>query len=199
MLGIALRPRPRHVGRAARAELTELAGRLTFTWSALNPPIEREWSESPVMVLHGPEPWLLGPAERDPLRGRLGTNVLPRAARTRLEEIEGLGVPFRRVAFAHELDPVGPVEPFLPALQLGPHTCGDELARTLVGEVPAHPGVVDLLATLDWAARGPRPTRDPLRTAGRPQLSRIVFGVIAPTPPRDGQLCLWFPLTAWRW
>jgi hypothetical protein len=30
-------------------------------------------------------------------------------------------------------------------------------------------------------------------------LDPIIFGVIAPTPPQHGQLCLWYPLTAWRW
>jgi hypothetical protein len=30
-------------------------------------------------------------------------------------------------------------------------------------------------------------------------LDPIIFGVIAPTPPRHGQLCLWYPLVAWRW
>lgn len=199
MLGIGMRRRPPHTDRTARSELSQLAERLTFTWSALRKPAEHEWTENPVLVLQGSVPWLMGPVERDPLRGRLGASVLPRAAQTQLEEIEGLRVPFQRIAFAHELSPVGPVEPFLLALQAGPHTCTDELARSLGGDVPAHPGVSGLVAMWDWAARGPLPTNGPPPTVASPLLSRIIFGVIAPTTPRDGQLCLWFPLTAWRW
>ena len=29
-------------------------------------------------------------------------------------------------------------------------------------------------------------------------LDPIIFGVIAPTPPRPAK-CLWYPLVAWRW
>ena len=200
MLGIGMRLRPRHTGRAARAELAQLAERLTFTWPGLRPPTEYEWSDKPVLVLQGSEPWLLGPAERDPLRGRFGTSVLPRAARTKLQEVEGLGVPFQRIAFAHELSPIGPVEPLLPALQFGPYTCSEESARALAGRVPPHPRAQSLVAMLGWAARGPRPLNDSTPTASPPKLGRIIFGVVAPTPSlRDGQLCLWFPLAAWRW
>ena len=30
-------------------------------------------------------------------------------------------------------------------------------------------------------------------------LDPIIFGVIAPTAPRHGEPCLWYPLVAWRW
>lgn len=199
MQGVASRSRPPHTDRGTRNELTQLAAHLGFTWSALRTPTVNEWSDDLVLVLDEAVPWLMGPVERDPLHGRFGTTVLPRAARIQLNQIEGLRVPFQRLAFAHELNPVGPVEPFLPALRTGPHTCTPEMARDLVGDVPAHPGVSGVVAMLDWFARGLRPATDPNSGAAQRRLSRIIFGVIAPTWPRDGQLCLWFPLTAWRW
>jgi len=30
-------------------------------------------------------------------------------------------------------------------------------------------------------------------------LDPIIFGIIATTPPRQGQPCLWYPLAAWSW
>ena len=198
MEGVGLRSRPPHTDRVTHAELMQLAAEFSFTWPSLHSPVVDEWSEDLVLVLDGSVPWMMGPAERDPLQGRFGTNVLPRAARIRLAEVDGLRVPFQHAAFAHELDPVGPVEPFLPTLRTGRHSCTPDVARTLVGDVPAHPWVSSVLAMLDWAARGPRTTKAPPRT-GRPGLSRIIFGVTALTPLQDGHLCLWFPLTAWRW
>jgi hypothetical protein len=32
-----------------------------------------------------------------------------------------------------------------------------------------------------------------------PILDPIIFRIIAPTPLRHGQPCLWYPLAAWRW
>jgi hypothetical protein len=200
MEGVRLRSRPLHADRATRDGLMELAADLTFGRSDLCSPIVEEWSEDLVLVLddHGVS-WLRGPVERDPLQGRRGTSVLPRAAQIRLREIERLRMPFQRVAFAHELDPMGPVEPLLPALRTGRHTCTADVARTLVGDVPAHPWVSGILAMLDWAARGPRAALKAGPETARPALTRIIFGVTAPTSPLNGQLCLWFPITAWRW
>jgi hypothetical protein len=108
-----------------------------------------------------------------------------------------LGVPFQRLAIAHELDPQGPVRELLPALRNGPKTCTDEVARTLVGGVPEHPGVTRAVQALDVLVCG--------ATSAVPDrvwnalLDPIIFGIIGPTPPCHGQLCLWYPLAAWRW
>lgn len=199
MQAVGSRGQPSRTDRTTRDELDQLAAYLMFTWSVLRPPTVHAWNEDLVLVLDGSVPWLMGPAEHDPLRGHRGSSVLPRAARTKLEEIEGLRVPFQRVAFAHELDPLGPVEPLLPALRAGPQICTAETARGLVGDVPVHPGVAGIVSMLNWVARGPRRSADPAPRHRRAGLSRIVFGVMAPVAPRNGQLCLWFPLTAWRW
>jgi hypothetical protein len=114
-----------------------------------------------------------------------------------LKQIAGLDVPFQRLAIAHELNPEGPVRDLLPALKTGPLNLTDEVARALVGAVPEHPGVVRAVRALDVLMCG--------ATSAVPDrvwnalLDPIIFGIIAPPPLRHGQLCLWYPLAAWRW
>jgi hypothetical protein len=200
MEGVILRSRPLHADRATRDRLMALAADLTFGRSDLCSPIVDEWSDDLVLILDDQGvSWLRGPVECDPLQGRRGTSVLPRSAQIRLREIERLRMPFQRVAFAHELDPVGPVEPLLSALRVGRHTCAADAARALVGDIPAHPWVSGVLAMLDWAARGPRAGMKTVPETAPAGLTRIIFGVTGPTSPLNGQLCLWFPITAWRW
>lgn len=200
MLGVGMRRRPLQVDRATRDELVQLTAQLRFAWPSLPAPILHEWSDDPVLLLDEGGPWLVSPAHRDPWRGSADGTVLPRGVRKRLGRIEKSGIPFQRMAIADELDPhEAAVRSFLPTLRSGPWRCPDEnLARTLVGEVPQHPWSNRVIAMLQWAARGPRSTTNaPGPMASR--RSRIIFGVIATNPPQDGQPCLWFPLAAWRW
>jgi hypothetical protein len=114
-----------------------------------------------------------------------------------LKQIADLGVPFQRLAIVHEVNREGPVRQLLPALRDGPETCTDEVARALNGGVPEHPGVVRAVQALDvlvCCATSTVPDR-----VWKTLLDPIIFGIIAPTPPRHGQLCLWYPLAAWRW
>jgi hypothetical protein len=114
-----------------------------------------------------------------------------------LKRIAELDVPFQRLAIAHELNPEGLVRRLLPALRDGPKTCTDEVARALVGGVPEYPGVSRAIQALDVLVCGATSiVPDRLWKA---LLDPIIFGIIAPTPPRHGQLCLWYPLAAWRW
>ncbi len=199
MYGLAPRSRTVPDSRRTRDELRRLGSLVTFTWPTLGTSVEQSWSESLILVSKDLAPWLMGPAECDPLTGGSGRPVLPRPARRRLAEIGALNIPFlRRVAFGHELDPDGPVRELLPALRAGPQSCSAELARQLVGEVPVHPVVAGAVGWLDWAARGPRAEHPATRLAG-PGSTHVIFGVGADSPPREGQLCLWFALTAWRW
>jgi hypothetical protein len=131
------------------------------------------------------------------MRGSRGRTVVPRGQRARLKRIAELGVPFQRLAIAHELDPKGPIRQLLPALRDGPKTCTDEVARILVGAVPAHPGLNRAVRVLD-SAIGSATSAIPINAVVT-ILDPIIFGIIAPTPPRQGQLCLWYPLAAWRW
>ena len=87
----------------------------------------------------------------------------------------------------------------LPELRTQPQPCTTEVARVLVGEVPAHPGVTRAVTVLDAAVSGA--TSAVGINAVVSVLDPIIFGVIALAlaPPRHGQLCLWYPLVAWRW
>ncbi len=177
-------------------ELARLDAELVGRWRDLPRPIVGRWSEVPVLTLDRGKPWLVGPAERDPLRNPDGRAVLPRRQRTRLRQIHATGVRFDRLAVAHELDPSGPVRPLLPLLQHGPRPCSEGVARRMVGRTPPHPGVDRVVRGLDAALAGAG------STAGRALeavLDPIVFGVVAPGTPRPGEPCLWYPLLVWRW
>jgi hypothetical protein len=175
-------------------ELARLDAELTECWADLPRPIVVEWSEAPVLTLNRGTPWLLGPAERDPLRNRMGKPILPRQQRTKLERIRSTGVRFDRIAIAHELDPTGPVRPLLALLEQGPQPCTDNVAGLVVGQTPPHPGLYRAVRAIDSMCRGPAATRVLDRL-----LDPIVFGVVAPGTPRDGNPSLWYPLVVWRW
>jgi hypothetical protein len=195
MRGLELLHRP---DARSHPELGELCVQIEKEWPELMPPIVLEWTESPVVAIDDSGvPWIYGPVERDPLPRSAGRTVIPRRQLARLKRIAELGIPFQRLAIAHELDSDGPVQQLLPQLQAGPRTCSDEVARTLVGELPAHPGVTRAIRVLDAAVRGATSAVpiDAVITI----LDPIIFGIIAPTQPRQGQPCLWYPLAAWRW
>jgi hypothetical protein len=179
-------------------ELAELSVRINVKWPSLRPPLQLERTETPLVSIdRSGVPWVIAPAERDPLRGPHGRTVLPRRQRARLKRIAELDVPFQRLAIAHELNPEGPVRHLLPALKTGPCPCNDVVARALVGDLPAHPGVVQAVQALDVLVCGAASVV-PARV-WKTLLDPIIFGIIAPTPPRQGQLCLWYPLAAWSW
>jgi hypothetical protein len=182
----------------AHPELGGLCVQIGKEWPELLAPVVLAWTERPVVAIDDSGvPWIYGPVERDPLRGSAGRTVIPRRELARLKGIAELGIPFQRLAIAHELDSDGPVQQLLPQLQAGPRTCTDELARALVGELPAHPGITRAIRVLDAAVRGATSAVpiDAVITI----LDPIIFGIIAPTHPRQGQPCLWYPLAAWRW
>jgi hypothetical protein len=182
----------------ADPELAELSVQINQLWPSLPKPLPLAWNETPLVSIdRSGVPWTIGPAEHDPLRSTRGRTVIPYKQRAQLKRIAKLGVPFQRLAIAHELDPEGPVRQLLPALRTQPQTCTNELARVLVGDVPAHPGVTRAVTVLDAAVSGA--TSAVGINAVVSILDPIIFGVIAPTPPRHGQLCLWYPLVAWRW
>ena len=180
----------------SRPGLAELSVQINEKWPSLRPPLELEWTETPLVSLDRTGvPWVIAPIERDPLRGSKGRTVIPRRQRARLKQIAELGVPFERLAIAHELNPDGPVRHLLPELKTGPLILnGDEVARALVGAVPENPRVARAVQALGVLVCGAVPDR--VWTA---LLDPIIFGIIAPTPPVHRQLCLWYPLAAWRW
>jgi hypothetical protein len=178
--------------------LAELSVQINQRWPSLPEPLLLPWTESPLASIDSSGvPWIIGPAEHDPLQSMRGRAVIPHQQRAKLKRVAKLGVPFQRLAIAHELDPDGPVRQLLPALRTQPQPCSTEVARALVGEVPAHPGVTRAVTVLDAAVNGA--TSAVGINAIVSILDPIIFGVIAPTPPRHGQQCLWYPLAAWRW
>jgi hypothetical protein len=154
MQALDVRTRPLPPKGSIYAELTDLGGYVQRTWPALRPPIVLEWTEVPVVAIDDScGPWLYGPIEQDLVHGSHGVTVVPRRRLTQLKEIAALGVPFQRLAIAHELDVEGPVRQLLPELGAGPRACTDELAQALIGGVPEHPGVVRAVRALDgWLA-----------------------------------------------
>ena len=197
MRGLELLSQPHPPEVRTDPQLAELGANIQEKWPTLLPPIILKWSENPVAAIDDSGvPWVYGPIERDPLRGSRGRTVVPRRQLAQLKQIEKLGVPLQRLAIAHELDPEGPVKQLLPALKTGPRPCTDEVARTLVGEIPEHPGVTRGVRVLDAAVRGAT-SAVPINVLT--VLDPIIFGVIAPTAPRHGEPCLWYPLVAWRW
>jgi hypothetical protein len=179
-------------------ELAGLSREAEVRWPDLPPPLVLEWTETSLLAVdRSGAAWVIGPAERDPVRNSRGRTVVPRQQRVKLKRIAELGVPFQRLAIAHELDADGPVKHFLPALREGPRPCTDELARALVGGVPSHPGTFRAIRALESPIRAATSTA-PMRVLST-ILDPIIFGIIAATPPRHGQLCLWYPIVAWRW
>jgi hypothetical protein len=192
-LDIRARPEPQDV--VSLAELADLEADLSRRWPDLPDPLILEWSDAHVVALDGGEAWTFGPAEDDPLRDRRGRSLIPRQQRAQLKATAESGVPFQRLAVAHQLEPTGPVRFLMPTLAFGARTCTDDIAKALVGPVPEHPKVALAVRLLDAAVGGA------LSSAGRATalLDPILFGIIAPSPPRHGDACLWYPLAAWRW
>jgi hypothetical protein len=181
-----------------RDELTRLAADLERQWPQLPPPVVLPWSDHPVVALDRGTPWLYGPADRDPLRGRNGEAIVPRRQRRELARIAATRTRFDAVAVAHELDAHGPVRELLPLLQDGPRTCTHEVARALVGPVPAHPTVTRVAGALGRMVGG----LGSAAWAGGVLdllLDPIVLGVVGPYGLAHGTPAVFQPLTAWRW
>jgi hypothetical protein len=189
---------PSHLEVWNHPELDDLSVQVSEKWPSLRPPLQLEWTETPLFSLdRAGVPWVIAPVERDPMPGTQGRTVIPRGQRARLKRIAALEIRFQRLAIAHELNPEGPVRQLLPALRDGPKACTDEVARALVGGVPEHPSVTRAVQALDVLVCGAA-SAVPDRVWNA-VLDPIIFGIMAPTPPRHGQLCLWYPLVAWRW
>jgi len=176
------------------ARRTAIALRREFP--QLRDPLILPWSEQPVIALDGDRPWLFGPIERDPQRTAGGRTVLPRRELRGLRELAQVGVPFQRLAMAHELDPAGAVRVLLPVLRKGPRTCTDAVARAVVGPPPPHPVVRRAGRMLDGMVRK---TAVAVVGAGERLLDPILFGIIGLPGTTEGELVLWFPIAAWTW
>ena len=93
----------------ADPELAELSVQINQMWPSLPEPLPLAWTETPLVSIdRSGVPWVIGPAEHDPLRSARGRTVIPHKQRAQLKRIAKLGVPFQRLAIAHELDPRRP-------------------------------------------------------------------------------------------
>ena len=201
MITTAVPAVPRTVTDNRRQELLNLHQELAQL-TDLPTPVIQAFSEAPVIALdprHGA--WIVVPAERDPLRNRRSHHRIPAQPRRELQRVAESGVRFDRIVIAHELDPRGPVAEIVPLLADGPHTCTDEVARRLVGPLPAHPRTSRAVALLDAIAQGTTSLAAGFAAVAE-SLARdpIVFGVLGhPEPVDHGRPALWYPLTAWTW
>jgi hypothetical protein len=180
---------------ASRRRLVALETQVERDWPELRHVRVLPWSDEPFLALDRGRPWLIGPIERDPL-AQNGRTVLPGKQLRQLKDLAELDLPFQRLAIAHELDPEGKARALMPLLAGGPRTCTDEVARDLVGPLPAHPRLTRVAQTIGALAGAARSTA----TAGLDLLlDPIIFGVVAPSWPVHGEPGLWYPLVAWRW
>jgi hypothetical protein len=172
------------------------------------PPWGAPWIGAPVVGLHGGRIWLLTPAERDPVRTADDRHVVPARPLSELRLLAATGTEFHHIAIAHELDHHGPARQLLPDLADGPQMCTDQVARQVVGPVPAHPGVARLAAMMELFSAGAVQLAKAgwVAVVGASVLSHavlrdpIIFGIVgADGPPMVGETALWYPLTAWEW
>ena len=162
------------------------------------------WIDRPLVALQHGRPWLIAPAERDPLRTLDGRHVIPTRPLAELRRLSATGVQFDQIAIAHELNQQGQVRDLIPLLLDGPRICTDEVARQLVGPVPPHPRVAQVAGVMDRCAGAiVRVASAGSAAAGRISAlvhDPIIFGVVGcPGARAAGEAALWYPLTAWEW
>src|SRR4051812_7130048 len=92
---------PWHSEVLSHPGLAELSVQINEKWPSLRPPLQLEWTETPLVSLdRAGVAWAIAPVERDPLGSPQGGTVLPRGQRARLKRIAEWDVPFQRLAIA---------------------------------------------------------------------------------------------------
>jgi len=144
--------------------------------------------------------WMLSPLKCDPLTGPGGRYVLPPSAVADLRRIVAAGIDFHTMVVGHEIDLNGPARRLIPQLRNGPRSCPPDLARALVGPVPADPRAAQLARSMGRAVTAvARPMTALARETAR-HLDPVIFGLIG----ADGRLepgapALWVACTEWEW
>jgi hypothetical protein len=144
--------------------------------------------------------WMLSPLKCDPLAGPGGRYVLPPSAVADLRRIAAAGIEFHAMVVGHEIDLNGPARQLIPQLRDGPRSCPPDLARALVGRVPADPRAAQLARSMGRAITAvARPVTALARETAR-RLDPAIFGLIG----ADGRLepgapALWVACTKWEW
>lgn len=180
--------------RARAREISEVAPFLPA------PPLI-PWSEDPRIFVDRSRPWMVVPAERDPLRTAKGGVVIPRDASAQLHRVARTGARFDRIAIAHELAAGALPSEFTTVVGPAGMTCDDDAAAALVGtKAPAPQRLVRRARRLDrlveCLANG---TTTAIGGAVGSLVDPIVFGVAAACgDPEPGETVLFFPLAAWK-
>jgi hypothetical protein len=144
--------------------------------------------------------WMLSPLKCDPLTGPGGGYVLPPSAVADLRRIAGAGIEFHTMVVGHEIDLNGPAGQLIPQLRDGPRSCPPDLARALVGRVPADPRAAQLARSMSWAITAVTRSVTALARESARRLDPVIFGLIG----ADGRLepgvpALWVACTKWEW
>lgn len=166
------------------------------------------WDEEPRLYRDkNNEPWLLLPAEDDPMRTLKGEVAIPKRCLVDLQRIAEHGVEFDRLAIAHELRPTVIPADVMNVLDSNGVRCTHDVARKLVGTIAPPPTAGRRMASaLDKTVNAITKSTAALAdaavatAAATTTLDPIVFGVIGEDgPPTIGRPAHWFALTAWRW
>ena len=151
-------------------------------------------------LVNGDCVWMLSPLKCDPLTGPGGRCVLPPPAVAELRRIAAAGIEFHTMVVGHEIDLNGPARQLIPQLRDGPRTCPLDLARALVGPVPADPRAAQLARSMGRAINAvARPVTALARETAR-RLDPVIFGLIgADGRVEPGAPALWVACTKWEW
>lgn len=166
-------------------------------------PILATWTEDPRLYLQKGQPWIVLPAERDPLRTLKGEVAIPDRCISELQALVAAGVEFDRLAVAHEIAPSLLPGSVVEVLQKSPAgiPCAMPAVKKLLGDAPPPPRSTQRMASvLDKVVETLTSSGGIAGAVLSAPLDPIVFGVIGPAgPPAEGVGCAWFPLTAWHW
>jgi hypothetical protein len=147
--------------------------------------------------------WLIASRRHDPLTRADAGYVIPKGPLTDMRRLAAAGIRVEQIVIAHEVRRDATAERLIPLLAGGPRRCAPEVARELVGPVPAHPAATRVATSMEAALRAVGGGAAFLARSGRravSQLDPIIFGVIgADRHLVPGQPALWIALTAWEW
>jgi len=205
------------VTTTARESSTMLETRIRLARKSaptLPEPVIATWIDSAVLHSSAGRPWVIAPAEHDPLRGPDGTIAIPRNQMRELRALEATGVAFDRMAIAHELDPERILRFVRHPIPPEGLLVSDGDARALVGQQPLPRSTIRAARRLDAVASRVLLTGGALvagtvasgglaaaAMAAIPLLlDPIIFGVLGVSgSPKNGDVAAYFPLVAWDW
>jgi hypothetical protein len=176
-----------------------------------------EWHDDPLLVMDKGMPWIVMPFDKDPLRTKDGGYPFPKKVKRELQTLVAAGVDFDTLAVAHELDPKGPVAPYVAKIPPAGLLCSENATKSLVGTTPATEVNKRMAATLNRAGdavvdSAPKVLLGlalaPVVVVAAPLalvagavsgVDPIVFGVLHVDHQPHHKVSLWYPLAAWKW